>query len=54
MAPTGGSQLAVTVVQEMVTGWLVRGIGLGSTAALGRHGENGPRPLFQINFLFLF
>jgi hypothetical protein len=46
--PTGGSQLAVTMAQEMVTDQLVSGIGPGDIAALGRHGENGPRPFFPI------
>jgi hypothetical protein len=53
-APTGGSQLAVTVAHEMVTGRLTHGIGLGGTAVLGQRGENGPRPFFQFNFLLLF
>jgi hypothetical protein len=52
MAPKGGSQLEVIAAQEMVTGRLMSGIGPGDTTALGRHGENGPRPLFQFNFPF--
>jgi hypothetical protein len=52
MAPKGGSQLEVIAAQEMLTGRLMSEIGPGDTTTLGRHGENGPRPLFQFNFPF--
>jgi hypothetical protein len=50
----GEAQLTVTVAREMVMGQLMRGNGPGDAVALGRHGKNGPRSLFQFKFPFLF
>jgi hypothetical protein len=54
MAPIGGAQLAVTVTQETVTGWLMHELGRGD-AVLGRRGEKTARedfPIFKFPFPF--